>query len=133
MVSAQALSSTISNAVGTSPAADGFSTPTRPDPDYGRPFPSCLLRSRRKCEMALPKRPTRAVGAWPSSSPNDLDMRYWAAAARADKAALAEGLDQATACDQLHRNDRARTAYVGHLYERIPEIPSSTTWLSTRQ
>ena len=32
-------------------------------------------------------------------------------------------LDQATACDQLHRNDWARTAYVRHMYGRDPRDP----------
>ena len=36
---------------------------------------------------------------------------------------MAEGLDQATACDQLHRNDWARTAYVRHMYGRDPRDP----------
>jgi len=32
-------------------------------------------------------------------------------------------LDQATACDQLDRNDWARTAYVRHMYGRDPRDP----------
>ena len=45
------------------------------------------------------------------------------AAARADRAALEEGLDQATACDQLHRDDRTRTACVRLLHGRDPRDP----------
>lgn len=42
------------------------------------------------------------------------------AGARAARAAREQGLDQAAAWEQLRQTDRARTAYVRHLYGRDP-------------
>jgi len=60
-----------------------------------------------------------------ASCPNAFHVRLdGPVAARANRAASEEGLDQATACDQLHRNDRARSSYVRHLYGRDPRDPT---------
>jgi len=60
-----------------------------------------------------------------ASCPDALHLRLdGPAASSAERAALEEGIDQATAPDQLNQTDRARAAYVRHLYGRDLRDPA---------